>query len=155
MKVINAKVVDQTLSCNKIFTVNGTVNIISVEFEFDDYWLNSFPTKRALFENSKSKVKRGSDIINGVCKVPHEVLKDKGYIYMSVEGMNTSPKTERTNKELVSIQERTITETDNTIEPTPDQYAQFIEAVQANADRAEAAKEEVERMMNLPLYPRG
>lgn len=154
MKVINAKVVEQTLSCNKIFTVNGTVNIISVEFEFDEYW-SIFPAKRALFENSKSKVKRGSDIINGVCKVPREVLKDKGYIYMSVEGMNTSPKTERTNKELVAIQERTITEADNTIEPTPDQYAQFIEAVQANADRAEAAKEEVERIMSLPLYPRG
>lgn len=155
MKVINAKVVEQILSCNKIFTVNGTVNIISVNFEFDDYWLNSFPAKRALFENSKSKVKRGSDIINGVCKVPHEVLTDKGYIYMSVEGKNSYPKTEYTNDILIIVQEQTITNADNTIEPTPDQYAQFIEAVQANADRAEAAKEEVERMMSLPLYPRG
>lgn len=128
MKTINLTINDQKISASEIVTVNGTVGVIECEFSFNDYW-NEFPTRRAIFENDKMKAPYEADIINNKCMVPWEVLKREGCIYVAIVGTNTSGQIDRTNTVHAITQMKTLQGGDNSIEPTPDQYAQYVQHV--------------------------
>lgn len=126
---INLTITDQSLSASNIVSVNGTVDIIGCTFDFDATW-DAFPARQAIFKNSNDTGAYVAAIGASGCIVPWEVLKKAGVVYVAVVGTNTDGQVQRTNTIMVVCQTRTLQGGVNGIEPTPDQYAQFIAQVE-------------------------
>lgn len=128
-KTIPVEVSGQNLIVQeKLSSVRATVGLIEVAFTFDSYWDN-FTVKKAHFQNSNDANAFTKDIINGKCEVPFEVLFYKGVISIAIEGTNVNGQVERTNPVDIIKQTETIIKGRNCINPTPDQFTQFVKAV--------------------------
>ena len=126
---INLTISDQSLSASNIVSVNGTVAIIGCTFDFDATW-DAFPARQAIFKNSSDIGGYVAAIGPSGCLVPWEVLKKAGTVSMAIVGTNTDGQVQRTNTIMVVCQTRTLQGGVNSIDPTPDQYAQFIADVE-------------------------
>lgn len=143
-KIIKLKVSAQHLTGDEICSVNRTVGLMSCEFEFDDSW-NDYPVRLANFKRDTDPMSEAvtRNIINGQCRVPDELLKYKGTISVAVQGENTEGQTERTEALRIIAQTQTIVDGRNVIDPSPDQYTDFIErAGEAIEEYFEEHKEE-------------
>lgn len=126
---INLTITDQSLSASNIVSVNGTVAIIGCTFDFDTTW-DAFPARQAIFKNSNDTGGYVAAIGASGCLIPWEVLKRAGVVYVAVVGTNTDGQVQRTNTVVCVIQTATLQGGVNSIEPTADQYAQFIAEVE-------------------------
>ena len=126
---IHISVSEQTLIAENIASVNGTVEIIQCIFDFDTTW-DAFPARQAIFKNSNDVNAYVMAIVDGSCIVPWEALKRAGTIHMAVVGSNTDSQVQRTETIQIVVQCKTLQGGVNGIEPTPDQYAQFIAQVE-------------------------
>lgn len=135
---IKLNVNGQTIKADSIQTVNGTVNVVDCSFAFDEYW-NSYPARKAIFHNSSDHSAYEAAIIGGACIVPHEALAKSGDLMVAVCGENTDGQIDRTNTTVVAFVKRTLQGGANSIDPTPDQYAQYVAEVSA-AIREKAAE---------------
>lgn len=126
---INLTISDQSLSASNIVSVNGTVDIISCTFGFDATW-DAFPARQAIFKNSSDSGGYVAAIGPSGCLIPWEVLKKAGTVSMAIVGTNTDGQVQRTNTIMVVCQTRTLQGGVNSVDPTPDQYAQFIADVE-------------------------
>ena len=126
---INLTITDQSLSASNIVSVNGTVAIIGCTFDFDATW-DAFPARQAIFKNSNDTGAYVAAIGPSGCLIPWEVLKKAGTVSMAIVGTNTDGQVQRTNTIICVVQTRTLQGGVNGIEPTPDQYAQFIAQVE-------------------------
>lgn len=126
---INLTITDQSLSASNIVSVNGTVAIIGCTFDFDATW-DAFPARQAIFKNSNDVGGYVAAIGPSGCLIPWEVLKKAGTVSMAIVGTNTDGQVQRTNTIMVVCQTRTLQGGVNSIDPTPDQYAQFIADVE-------------------------
>lgn len=122
-------VAGQNQTANNLLTVNGTVDIIRCAFTFDSSW-DAFPARQAIFKNSNDVNAYVMAIVDGSCIVPWEALKRAGTIHMAVVGSNTDSQVQRTETIQIVVQCKTLQGGVNSIEPTPDQYAQFIAEVE-------------------------
>jgi len=122
-------VAGQNQTANNLLTVNGTVDIIRCTFDFDASW-DAFPARQAIFKNSSDVNAYVMAIVDGSCIVPWEALKRAGTIHMAVVGSNTDSQVQRTETIQIVVQCKTLQGGVNGIEPTPDQYAQFIAQVE-------------------------
>lgn len=107
--------------------------MIRCVFSFNDWW-EAFPVKTAVFSNSSMRGKYEAVIVNNSCVVPHEVLELKGEIKVAVRGENSSPQIELTAPLNIAKQLETLRSGENAIEPTPDQYTEFIERADERID---------------------
>ena len=126
---INLTISDQSLSASNIVSVNGTVAIIGCTFDFDATW-DAFPARQAIFKNNNDTGAYVAAIGASGCLIPWEVLKRAGVVYVAIVGTNTDGQVQRTNTIICVVQTRTLQGGVNGIEPTPDQYAQFIAQVE-------------------------
>ena len=126
---IHISVSEQTLIAENIASVNGTVEIIQCIFDFDATW-DAFPARQAIFKNSNDVNAYVMAIVDGNCIVPWEALKRAGTIHLAVVGSNTDSQVQRTETIQIVVQCKTLQGGANSIEPTPDQYAQFIADVE-------------------------
>lgn len=120
---------DRVIPCNKLLTVNGTVGIIVCRFLFDETW-DDYPARLGIFANENDVEPKESPILVNECIVPPEILKYKGTIRMALKGTNTDGKTQRTRTISVIEQLQTLQGGSNSIEPTPDQFTLFVDAVE-------------------------
>lgn len=128
MYEININVTGQLLTVERICSVNGTVDIIKCNFTFDDW--NDFPARQAIFKNSGSINAYVAPIFNNFCIIPWEALQREGAVRVALVGTNTDGQVQRTNTVVCVIQTATLQGGVNSIEPTADQYAQFIAEVE-------------------------
>ena len=126
---IHISVSEQTLIAENIASVNGTVEIIQCIFDFDTTW-DAFPARQAIFKNSNDVNAYVMAIVDGSCIVPWEALKRAGTIHMAVVGSNIDSQVQRTETIQIVVQCKTLQGGVNGIEPTPDQYAQYIAQVE-------------------------
>lgn len=127
MYCIEASIKNQSLEVPEIKTVNGTARVIACHFTFDDSW-NDFPVRSAIFAHQLlGEVEM--DIIGDECEVPKEILVKSGIISMAIRGESFDGKIQRTETQQIIKQKCTLQSGKNAIEPTPSQYAQFVEAV--------------------------
>ena len=85
MTVIKLKVVDENIEFVSTPPVySGDVNTISTLFEFGEAW-DGF-VKTAVFYREITKPYQAV-LQEDVCYIPHEVMEDKGRIYMGVFGV--------------------------------------------------------------------
>ncbi len=126
--IVNITVTEQCLSVPSIMSVNGTVDIISCDFTFDETWAD-FPARQAIFSGNVTKNYVAS-IYDDTCIVPWEALKRPGEVKIAIVGTNTSGQVQRTETRTIIRQTATLQGGVNSIEPTPDQYAQFIAQVE-------------------------
>jgi len=125
---ISISVSDQCLSLSGIQSVNGTVDIVRCAFTFDATW-DDFPARQAIFKNAVNGSAYVAAIAGDTCIVPWEVLKSPGAVRMALVGTNTDGQTQRTETVTLVKQTATLQGGVNSIDPTPDQYAQFIAQV--------------------------
>lgn len=105
---------------------SGGVNEDLIEFDFCPLW-DGFE-KVATFYRSPEEVYH-SQVVDNICVVPHEVLRDEGYMYFGVIGVNEEAT--RTSEVIrYTITEGAVTEGTIPAEPTPDIYAQYIARIQ-------------------------
>ena len=128
MYEININVTGQLLTVEKICSVNGTVDIIKCNFTFDDW--AEFPARQAIFKNSGAINSYVAPIVEDSCVIPWEALKREGAVRVALVGTNTDGQVQRTNTVICVIQTATLQGGVNSIEPTADQYAQFIAEVE-------------------------
>lgn len=128
MYEINLTVTGQNLTVEKICSVNGTVDIIKCNFAFDDW--AEFPARQAIFKNSGAINSYVAPIVEDSCVIPWEALKREGAVRVALVGTNTDGQVQRTNTVICVIQTATLQGGVNSIEPTADQYAQFIAEVE-------------------------
>lgn len=126
---INVAITDQQLSADNFITVNGTVALIRCCFAFDESW-DDFPARQAIFKNSSDVSGYIMAVTQNGCLVPWEALKRAGVVQMALVGSNTDGQVQRTETQPVVVQTKTLQGGTNGIEPTPDQYAQFIADVE-------------------------
>ena len=124
---LSVSVSDQRLCVSQIISVNGTVDIIKCNFTFDSTW-DDFPARQAIF-SSRTSSNYIASIINDSCLIPWEALVKSGEVNVAVVGTNTDGQVQRTETKVIAIQKKTLQGGVNSIDPTPDQYAQFIEEV--------------------------
>lgn len=127
-KLISIRVNGQEINTTHIESVNATVKVINCVFGFDESW-DEYPAKVANFKRVNADRGVTVDIIDNKCVVPSEVLLYKGFIEVAIAGTNTDGKVERTKPACIICQTETIVEGDNAIDPTPNQYAQYVEEV--------------------------
>lgn len=125
VRTVKVKVNGQCLSTSEVLTVNGTVNMIVCEIETDNWW-TAFPAIIAIFKNDNDGREYIADVINGRCTVPHEVLRKAGNILMAIKGENET-QIERSETKVIAVQKRTLQDGANSIDPSPNQYAEYIE----------------------------
>ena len=128
MYEVNLNVTGQTLTVEKICSVNGTVDIIKCNFTFDDW--AEFPARQAIFKNSGAINSYVAPIVENSCVIPWEALKREGAVRVALVGTNTDGQVQRTNTIICVVQTQTLQGGVNGIDPTPDQYAQFIAQVE-------------------------
>ena len=128
-----------------IFT-DKTVSYIEAHFDLRDNW-SGFDSVSAVWWNDFVRPVPAVLDTEGICDVPHEVLTMKGEVYVNLVGsiaeddvlvarLTSAPITAFCNKFDAKLGE-------GHSEPlTPSEYEQFVASVKADADRAEAAKEE-------------
>lgn len=126
MKTINININGQQVSTARVLTVNGTVKVIECEFTFNGYW-DGYPTKKAIFKNNNMNDSFEAVIVDNKCIVPWESLRREGIVKMAIVGSNTGGQVERSETIPVIVQCKTLQGGVNSIDPTPDQYSQFIE----------------------------
>ena len=123
-----------------------TVSYIEAHFDLGQNW-SGYDSIEAVWWNDYVRPVRTVLDTEGVCVVPPEVLLRKSVVYVNLVGvissgntltdrLTTHPITALTNKFNAQLGEGTTTPL------TPSEYEQFVASVKADADRAEAAKEE-------------
>lgn len=127
MYYIKASVKDQNLIVPEMQSVNGTARVIACRFTFDKSW-EHYTAKTAIFGHQLlGEVEM--DIIGNECEVPKEILIKSGIISLAVKGSTPDGEVQRTETQPIIKQKCTLQSGKNAVEPTPDQYAQFVAAV--------------------------
>ena len=122
------------------------MSYIEAHFDLGQNW-SGYDSIEAVWWNDYVRPVRTVLDTEGVCVVPTEVLLRKSVVYVNLVGvissgntltdrLTTHPITALTNKFNAQLGEGTTTPL------TPSEYEQFVASVKADADRAEAAKEE-------------
>lgn len=124
---IDIAVNEQSLTVEDILSVNGTVDIIRCNFTFNGW--DDFPARQAIFNSRIPSTNYVAAISNDTCLIPWEALQKAGEVKVALVGTNTDGQVQRTETKTVVIQRQTLQGGVNSIDPTPDQYAQFIEEV--------------------------
>lgn len=124
---IDIAVNEQSLTVEDILSVNGTVDIIRCNFTFNGW--DDFPARQAIFNSRIPSTNYVAAISNDTCLIPWEALQKAGEVKMALVGTNTDGQVQRTETKTVVIQRQTLQGGVNSIDPTPDQFAQFIEEV--------------------------
>ena len=126
---INITITNQALNVERIATVEGTVKIVRCNFDFDNTWA-TFPARQAIFRSSAQYDNYVASIVDDTCIIPHEVLDKAGSVSVAIVGTNADGQVQRTIPATCVIQTSTLKGGVNSIDPTPDQYAQFIAQVE-------------------------
>lgn len=127
--LIDIAVSEQSLAVSDILSVNGTVDIIRCNFSFDSTW-DSFPARQAIFNSRTPSKNYVASLMEDTCVIPWEALKKEGEVKVALVGTNTDGQVQRTETKTVVIQKQTLQGGVNSLDPTPDQYAQFIAQVE-------------------------
>lgn len=125
---VNLSINEQNLSVTQILSVNGTVDIIRCHFTFAGW--EDFPARLAIFQANSQRKAWIASIVNDTCLIPWEALTRAGDVMVALVGTNTDGQVQRTETKTVVVQKATLQGGVNSIEPTPDQYAQFIAEVE-------------------------
>ena len=125
---VNLSINEQNLSVYQILSVNGTVDIIRCNFTFEGW--DDFPARLAIFQSKAQRKAWVSSLLNDSCLIPWEALTRAGEVQVALVGTNTDGQVQRTETKTVVLQKQTLQGGVNSIDPTPDQYAQFIAQVE-------------------------
>lgn len=126
MTVIKLKVVDENIEFVSTPPVySGDVNTISTLFEFGEAW-DGF-VKTAVFYREITKPYQAV-LQEDVCYIPHEVMEDKGRIYMGVFGVKEN-KVKTSEVVYYDIGTGVITGI-GIAEPSPDVWVQILAELQ-------------------------
>lgn len=137
MTQIILTVTDQEISFSSSPVVaSGGVSEDEVVFNFDSAW-DSYSVKTAVFYNDTDNVYHVL-VSSNKATIPHEVLADKGYLYIGVFGQyGTSIKTSAIVK--YKIENGAITTATAVTNPSPTVYAQIISAYQQTINSLSSA----------------
>ena len=151
MTTIKARAQDQVLSATLLpkLACNNQKSV-KLHVDFDSAW--SGYAKSALFNTSNDSTVYAEVLdSNGECLVPHEVLADAGFLFISIQGINSSTSQ---LKSTTYIQYRVLPGTPSLVvsAPSPSVYEQLASNNAALA--AEIATERA-RINNIAKLPNG
>ena len=133
-KVTGQHLVLTTNLCKVSKPVADTVNYYSCVFNYNSDW-NDLDEFTVVFKNMSSGVTVGMSLDStAVCFVPHEVLENTGVILCALKGAKVENDviTYQITTDVVKIfvqSEEGLGDYDETFEPTPNQYQQFVDLV--------------------------
>ena len=133
-KVTGQHLVLTTNLCKVSKPVADTVNYYSCVFNYNSDW-NDLDEFTVVFKNMSSGVTVGMSLDStAVCFVPHEVLENTGVILCALKGVKVENDviTYQITTDVVKIfvqSEEGLGDYDETFEPTPNQYQQFVDLV--------------------------
>ena len=133
-KVIGQHLVLTTNLCKVSKPVADTVNYYRCVFNYNSDW-NDLDEFTVVFKNMSSGVTVGMSLDStAVCFVPHEVLENTGVILCALKGAKVENDviTYQITTDVVKIfvqSEEGLGDYDETFEPTPNQYQQFVDLV--------------------------
>ena len=136
---------NQQLKSNGIKHASDTYADIEAAFILGAGWTD-MDSVTAVWWNDFTKIATVLDS-EGTCTVPHEVLTRKGCVRVNlvgsiVENGELVIRLTSYSAEAIQVNEKIKLTGSETTEITPSQYEQFAANVRADADRAEAAKDE-------------
>ena len=139
--ILNFKADGQKLTVDKAdgFAVN-TVNYIEAHFELGNNW--DFEIVRAVWTNKVVTI--ATQLVNGVCIVPWELLTKKYPVRVNLVGsvFDGSTLADRLTTEQIvafTLNKDALISGNEESEITPTIFEQFVAEVKADADRAEAS----------------
>lgn len=122
--VISILCIDQKLKFQSLPDIaSGGVNEDKVSFIFCEKWDNL--TKTAVFYRTQDEIYHQLLDEDDTCIVPWEVLREPGFLYIGVFGVNEE-KTRTSEITRCVIKQGAITEATAVPDPTPDIYAQIL-----------------------------
>ena len=133
-KVTGQHLVLTTNLCKVSKPVADTVNYYRCVFNYNSDW-NNLDEFTVVFKNMSSGVTVGMSLDStAVCFVPHEVLENTGVILCALKGAKVENDviTYQITTDVVKIfvqSEEGLGDYDETFEPTPNQYQQFVDLV--------------------------
>ena len=133
-KVTGQHLVLTTNLCKVSKPVADTVNYYRCVFNYNSDW-NDLDEFTVVFKNMSSGVTVGMSLDStAVCFVPHEVLENTGVILCALKGAKVENDviTYQITTDVVKIfvqSEEGLGDYDETFEPTPNQYQQFVDLV--------------------------
>ena len=133
-KVTGQHLVLTTDLCKVSKPVADTVNYYRCVFNYNSDW-NDLDEFTVVFKNMSSGVTVGMSLDStAVCFVPHEVLENTGVILCALKGVKVENDviTYQITTDVVKIfvqSEEGLGDYDETFEPTPNQYQQFVDLV--------------------------
>ena len=133
-KVTGQHLVLTTNLCKVSKPVADTVNYYRCVFNYNSDW-NDLDEFTVVFKNMSSGVTVGMSLDStAVCFVPHEVLENTGVILCALKGVKVENDviTYQITTDVVKIfvqSEEGLGDYDETFEPTPNQYQQFVDLV--------------------------
>lgn len=140
MTTIHAKTQDQVLIATILPKLAcNSKNVVKLHVDFDSTW-DSFPVKQAIFTTLNDPTPYPEILsASGDCTVPAEVLADDGYLFITVQGINSST---GAIKPTTSIRYKVLPGTPSLIvsDPSGSVYSQF-----ASRDATLATEIAVER----------
>lgn len=124
---------------------SNVVGYIVAEFDLGENW-TEFDSVRAVFKSDYETVP--AVLSHGACVIPFEVLKRRSTVKVNLVGSvaESNVLVDRlTSYPITALVVDANATVDNDIEPiTPTEFEQFVAAVKADADRAEAGAESAE-----------
>lgn len=140
-RIINFKASGQSLQRKGgiVTAASDTVNYFEAHFDLDENW-QSLASVRALWSNGTKTV--SAVLIDGVCKIPADVLTDVSKLKVNLVGSTSENEvlTDRLTTFPCPAFGVTVKVPVDGSDPqpiTPSEFEQFVEAVKADADRAE------------------
>ena len=133
-KVTGQHLVLTTNLCKVSKPVADTVNYYRCVFNYNSDW-NDLDEFTVVFKNMSSGVTVGMSLDStAVCFVPHEVLENTGVILCALKGVKVENDviTYQITTDVVKMfvqSEEGLGDYDETFEPTPNQYQQFVDLV--------------------------
>lgn len=138
MTTIHAKTQDQVLIATILPKLAcNSKKVVKLHVEFDPTW-DSFPVKQAIFTTSNDPAPYPEILsASGDCTVPAEVLADDGYLFITVQGINSST---GAIKPTTPIRYKVLPGTPSLIvsDPSPSVYQQLLSSAGSNAARISA-----------------
>jgi hypothetical protein len=147
MTTIRLATADQRLFfLEKPVVATGDVNSVEIHVDFDSIWDNY--GKEAVFFTEKKRTPIADALVDGICKIPSEVLSDACFIFIGVRGVHSDGRVKTTTLVKFKLSEGTPSGGSPSKEPELDVYQRLLASYGEMQTNLAEAYENAEKLIS-------
>ena len=138
--IIKLKTVDQRLTfVQQPILASGDVGTVRVEYALDSFW-SGYAASGTFYTLAHPEDVYEAPLSGGSCKIPWEVLKEEGVLFIGLRGVDGSGQEKTAAPVRYRIEKGSPKGGNTTIEPSPDVYQQILAVAAEARELAQSAQ---------------